>query len=94
MLEYIPRFLQLCPRNLDGDGNAKETSPLLCAPRCIFVATLDELAHHGNHQVEQTNGFDESETQNGVGEELTTEGRVAGDTKQKSTEHETDTNTG
>lgn len=55
---------------------------------------LDVLAHHGNHQVEQTDGFDESETQNGVGEELTTQSRVAGDTEEEGTEDETDTDTG
>lgn len=55
---------------------------------------LDVLAHHGNHQVEQTHGFDESETQNGVCEELTTQGRVAGNTQEESSEDETDTDTG
>lgn len=54
---------------------------------------LDVLAHHGNHQVEETNGLDESETKNGVGEELTTESWVAGDTEKEGTENETDTNT-
>ena len=53
-----------------------------------------ELGHEGNHQVEKTNGLDESETQNGVGEELATEGRVAGNTVKESGEDETDTDTG
>lgn len=53
-----------------------------------------ELGHEGNHEVEKTNGLDESETQNGVREELTTEGRVAGNTVQESGEDETDTDTG
>lgn len=52
-----------------------------------------ELGHEGNHQVEETNGLDESETQNGVGEELTTEGRVAGNTVEEGGEDETDTDT-
>lgn len=52
---------------------------------------LDVLAHHGNHQVEKTHGFDESETQNGVGEKLATEGRVAGGTHEESSENDTDT---
>jgi hypothetical protein len=55
--------------------------------------SLSELGHEGNHQVEKTDGLDESETQNGVGEELATEGRVAGDTVQESGEDETDTDT-
>ena len=53
-----------------------------------------ELGHEGNHQVEKTDGLDESETQNGVGEELATEGRVAGNTVEESGEDETDTDTG
>jgi hypothetical protein len=58
------------------------------------VTGLDVLAHHGNHQVEQTHGLDEGETQNGVGEELATESGVAGDTHEESSEDETDTDTG
>lgn len=53
-----------------------------------------ELGHEGNHEVEKTDGLDESETQNGVREELSTEGRVAGNTVQESGEDETDTDTG
>lgn len=52
-----------------------------------------ELGHEGNHQVEKTDGFDESETQNGVGEELATESRVAGNTVEEGSEDETNTNT-
>jgi hypothetical protein len=55
--------------------------------------SLSELGHEGNHQVEKTDGLDESETQNGVGEELTTEGRVAGNTVEESGEDKTDTDT-
>lgn len=42
----------------------------------------------------QTNGLDESETQNGVGEELATERRVAGNGLQEGSKDQTDTNTG
>lgn len=59
-----------------------------------FRGCTYELGHEGNHQVEKTNGLDESETKNGVGEELATEGRVAGNTVEKGGEDETDTDTG
>ncbi|KAH9828252.1 hypothetical protein Tdes44962_MAKER09419 [Teratosphaeria destructans] len=42
----------------------------------------------------QTDGLDEGETQNGVGEELTTERWVAGDGVQEGSEDETDPDTG
>jgi hypothetical protein len=58
------------------------------------VVLTYELGHEGNHEIEKTNGFDESETQNGVSEKLATEGRVAGNTVQESSEDETDTDTG
>jgi len=53
-----------------------------------------ELGHEGNHEVEKTDGLDESETQNGVREELATEGGVAGNAVEESGEDETDTDTG
>lgn len=52
-----------------------------------------ELGHEGNHQVEKTDGFDESETQNGIGEELASESGVAGNTVKEGSEDETDTDT-
>lgn len=52
-----------------------------------------ELGHEGNHEIEKTDGLDESETQNGVREKLATESRVAGNTGQESREDETDTDT-
>lgn len=52
-----------------------------------------ELGHEGNHEVEKTNGFDESETQNGVREQLASESRVAGNTVQEGSEDKTDTDT-
>ncbi len=53
-----------------------------------------KLGHQGNHQVEQTNGLDEGETQNGIGEQLAAQGRVAGDALDQGSEDETDTDTG
>lgn len=41
-----------------------------------------------------TDGLDESETQNGVGEELTTERWVAGDGREQGSEDQADTDTG
>lgn len=52
-----------------------------------------ELGHEGNHEVEKTNGLDESETQNGVREQLSLESRVTGNTVQQSGENETNTDT-
>src|SRR5689334_10590069 len=54
---------------------------------------LHVLAHHGNHEIEQTNGLDESETQNGVGEKLSTHAWVAGNSHQEGGEDHTDTDT-
>ena len=58
----------------------------------IYASTY-ELGHEGNHQVEKTDSLDESETQNGVREELATESRVAGNTVEEGGEDETDTDT-
>ena len=54
---------------------------------------LHVLAHHGNHQIEKTNSLNESETENSVGEELTTHAWVAGDGQEESSENHTDTDT-
>lgn len=59
-----------------------------------FYGNTYELGHEGNHQIEKTNGLDESETQNGVREELATESGVAGNTVEQGSEDETDTDTG
>jgi hypothetical protein len=59
-----------------------------------FWGCTYELGHEGNHEIEKTDSLDESETQNGVREELATEGRVAGNAGQESREDETDTDTG
>jgi hypothetical protein len=52
-----------------------------------------ELGHEGNHEIEKTDGLDESETKNGIGEKLSSEGGVAGNTVDESSEDETDTDT-
>lgn len=62
---------------------------VVCALR-----NLSELGHEGNHQIEQTDGLDEGETQNGVREQLATEGGVAGNTLDQGSENQTDTDTG
>lgn len=55
---------------------------------------LHVLAHHGNHEIEETDGLNECETENGVLEELTTHGWVASHGHDESSEDETDTDTG
>ena len=69
---------------------AMRPTPPHMAPN-IVTDNLNVLAHHGNHQVEKTNSLNESETQNGVGEELTTHGWVTGDSGEEGSENETDT---
>lgn len=63
--------------------------------RCPGASRLyDVKEQKGNHESEETGGFSKSETQDGVLEELTTEGWVAGNTLDQSTKHSSDTNTG
>jgi hypothetical protein len=46
-----------------------------------------------HHEGEKTSGFSESETQNGILEELTTERWVTSNTLDETSEHRSDTNT-
>jgi hypothetical protein len=55
------------------------------------LCNVQEQERH--HESEQTSGFGEGETQDGVLEELATEGRVAGDTLNETAEDGTDTDT-
>lgn len=57
-----------------------------------FLKNVEE--HEGHHEGEETSSFGESETQDGVLEELATKGRVAGDTLDKPAEDRADTRTG
>ena len=50
--------------------------------------------HEGNHEIEETNGLDESKPENGICEELATQGRVARDGVKEGAEDEADTNAG
>jgi hypothetical protein len=60
---------------------------------CRHRGVTYELGHEGNHEIEKTDGLDEGETQNGVGEELAAEGGVAGNTVEEGSEDEADTDT-
>jgi len=52
---------------------------------------LSKLGHESNHQVEQTNGLDEGKAQDGVREQLASQGRVAGRGADQGGEDKTDT---
>jgi hypothetical protein len=60
--------------------------------QCTHLRNVEE--EEGHHEGEKTSGFSEGETQNGILEELTPEGRVAGDTLDEGTENRTNTHTG
>ena len=62
--------------------------------QCTHLCDVEEQERH--HEREQTSGLSEGETENGVLEELTPEGRVAGNTLDETTENRanTDTSTG
>jgi hypothetical protein len=60
--------------------------------QCTYLRDVEEQERH--HEREKAGGLSESETQDGVLEELTPEGGVAGDTLNEATENRADTDTG
>ena len=62
--------------------------------QCTHLCDVEE--QEGHHEREKTSGLSEGETENGVLEELTPEGGVAGNTLDEATENcaDTDTSTG
>lgn len=66
--------------------NIRESMP------CTHLRDVEE--QEGHHEREKTSGLSEGESENGVLEELTPEGGVAGDTLDKTAENRTDTDTG
>ncbi|KAH9870877.1 hypothetical protein J1614_006449 [Plenodomus biglobosus] len=59
--------------------------------RCTHLCDVEEQERH--HEREKTSSFSKGETENGVLEELTPEGGVAGDTLDETTENRSDTDT-
>jgi hypothetical protein len=60
--------------------------------QCTHLRDVEE--QEGHHEREKAGGLSEGETQDGVLEELTPEGRVAGNTLDETAEHRSDTDTG
>lgn len=52
-----------------------------------------EFGHEGNHEVEQTNGLDESKAENGVREELEAHAGIAGNASDECREYKADADT-
>jgi hypothetical protein len=63
-------------------------------PRCSRGYLHGEEDQEGNHQREQSSGLSEGETQNGVREQLASEGWVPCNTGDEGTENRTDTSSG
>jgi hypothetical protein len=64
-------------------------------PHQEYIANaLHILAHHGNHEVEESDSLNEGEAKNGVGEQLPTHAGVAGNSRNEGCEDHTDTDTG
>ena len=59
--------------------------------QCTHLCDVEE--QEGHHEREKTSGLSEGETQDGVLEELTPEGGVAGNTLDEATENRSDTDT-
>ena len=62
-----------------------------CPVWCTYLCDVKEQERH--HEREKTSGLSEGETENGVLEELTPEGRVAGNTLDETSENRSDTDT-
>jgi hypothetical protein len=83
-MHTIRKFSTLRPHTEDPDVSE--------SMQCTHLRDVEEQERH--HECEQTSGLSEGETQNGVLEELTPEGRVAGNTLDETSENRTDTDTG
>jgi hypothetical protein len=78
------------PPNFPPRGSSRRPDDRLPNVMRHLCDVKEEERHH---EGEEASGFSEGETENGVLEKLTPEGRVAGDTLDEGTENRTDTDT-